>query len=120
MAIHNKFGADGEKAAVEFVMNKGYKVLAVNYKLHPYEVDIIAEDGPFIVFIEVKARQTDAFGHPIEFITWKKEKNLILVADYYLQYKTPGREGRFDVITILNTEGRFVLEHFANAFTAIG
>jgi putative endonuclease len=120
MALHNKFGSDGEKAAVEFVMNKGYKVLAVNYRLHPYEVDIIAEDGDFIVFIEVKSRQTDEYGHPVEFITGKKEKNLLHVADYYLQYKKPGREGRFDVITILNTNGAFILEHFINAFTAIG
>lgn len=120
MAIHNKFGKEGEKAAVEFVHQKGYKVLEVNYVLHPFEVDIIAEDGEFIVFIEVKSRQTDAYGHPIEFITGKKEKNLLHVADYYLQYKTPGKEGRFDVITILNTNGSLILEHFINAFTAIG
>ncbi len=120
MAIHNKFGKEGEKAAVEFIQRKGYKVLEINYRLHPYELDIIAEDGPFIVFIEVKSRQTDEYGHPIEFITGKKEKHMLLVADYYLEYKKPGKEGRFDVITILNNKGHFILEHFINAFTAIG
>lgn len=120
MALHIKFGKEGEKAALDFVIEKGYKVLDINYRLHPFEVDIIATDNGMIVFIEVKTRQTDEYGHPIEFITGKKEQNLIKVADYYLQYKRPGHEGRFDVITLYKKEGAFILEHFVNAFTAIG
>jgi len=120
MAIHNKFGKQGEKVAVEYVTALGYKVLEVNYRLHPLEADIIAMDGDMVVFIEVKARQTDEYGHPIEFITGKKEKNLIHIADYYLQYKLPGKDGRFDVITLLQKDGSFQLEHFKEAFSAIG
>ncbi len=120
MALHLKFGREGEKAALDFLIEKGYMVLEVNYRLHPYEVDIIAMDGDWVVFVEVKTRQTDEYGHPIEFITGKKEQNLLKVADYYLQYKMPGREGRFDVITLFKREETFILEHFANAFTAIG
>jgi putative endonuclease len=120
MALHNKFGQEGEKAAVNFVIEKGYRILEINYRLHPLEVDIIAMDGERVVFIEVKTRQTDEYGHPIEFITGKKEQNLIKVADYYLQYKTPGKEGRFDVITLFKQEGNFILEHFIDAFNAIG
>ncbi len=120
MALHIKFGREGEKAALDFLIEKGYKILEVNYKLHPLEVDIIAMDREFIVFVEVKTRQTDEYGHPVEFITGKKEQNLIRVADYYLQYKMPNREGRFDVITLYVKDGAFVLEHFVDAFTAIG
>lgn len=120
MAKHHKFGEEGEKAAQEFLVNKGYELIEINYILHPYEVDIIAIDNNTIVFIEVKTRQTDLYGHPIEFITGKKEQNLIRVADYYLQYKRPNTEGRFDVITLYKKEGVFILEHFVNAFTAIG
>lgn len=120
MAIHHKFGKEGEEFALEYIRQKGYKVLELNYRLHPYEVDIIALENELVVFIEVKTRQTDEYGHPIEFITGKKEQNLIKVADYYLQYKLPGREGRFDVITLLKGSNGFILEHFINAFTAIG
>lgn len=120
MAIHHKFGKEGEVFALDYVRQKGYKVLEVNFRLHPYEVDIIAMDQEVVVFIEVKTRQTDEYGHPLEFITGKKEQNLIRVADYYLQYHLPGKEGRFDVITLLKRGDAFVLEHFINAFTAIG
>ena len=120
MAIHLKFGKEGEKAALDFLIEKGYKIIEVNYRLHPYEVDVIAMDGEMIVFVEVKTRQTDQYGHPIEFITGKKEQNLLKVADYYLQYKMLNREGRFDVITLYKKQGDFILEHFINAFTAIG
>ena len=120
MAKHHKFGEEGEKAACDFLLEKNYMVLEKNYRLHPYEVDIIAMDDNKVVFIEVKTRQTDEYGHPVEFITGKKEQNLIKVADYYLQYKMPGIEGRFDVITLYKKNGVFVIEHFINAFTAIG
>src|SRR5688572_33259459 len=112
MALHNKFGKDGEEAAVEYVRSLGYTVLEINFHLHPLEADIIAMDGDRVVFIEVKTRQTDEYGHPIEFITGKKEKNLIHIADYYLQYKLPGKEGRFDVITLLKSNDSYILEHF--------
>lgn len=120
MALHIKFGQEGEKAAVEFVNKLGYKLMEINYRMHPLEVDIIALDGEMVVFIEVKTRQTDEYGHPIEFITGKKEQNIIKVADYYLQFKMPGKEGRFDVITLYKKNEVFILEHFVNAFTAIG
>ena len=120
MAIHLKFGKEGEKAALDLVTQKGYKVLEMNYRLHPYEVDLIAQDGDYIVFIEVKARQTDQYGHPIEFITGKKEQHLLKIADYFLQHRVPGKEGRFDVITLYKKDEAFILEHFINAFTAIG
>lgn len=120
MAIHHKFGKEGEKFALDFIQQKGYTVLEVNYRLHPYEVDIIAMDKEVVVFIEVKTRQTDEYGHPIEFITGKKEQNLIKVADYYLQYQVTGKEGRFDVITLLKQADTFIIEHFMNAFSAIG
>jgi putative endonuclease len=120
MAKHHEFGKEGELAALDFLREKGYIVVDTNYLHHPYEVDIIALDGEVLVFVEVKTRQTDAYGHPVEFITGKKEQHLIKVADYYLQYRMPGREGRFDVITLYKKEGVFILEHFINAFTAIG
>ena len=41
MALHIKFGEEGENAAVDFLFNKSYQILEVNYRLHPYEVDII-------------------------------------------------------------------------------
>lgn len=120
MAKHHKFGEEGEKAAQEYLQGKGYELIETNYQLHPYEVDIIALHEQTVVFIEVKTRQTDIYGHPIEFITGKKEQNLIKVADYYLQYIRPNMEGRFDVITLYKKDGEFILEHFVNAFTSIG
>jgi len=109
-----QLGAEYEKKAVALLLEKGYQILERNYRNRTGEIDIIAKDGEYICFVEVKFRTNSDFGSPLEAIDWKKQKQIRKVAMYYLMYHgyhtcTPCR---FDVIAY---EGEDVI-HLENAF----
>ena len=64
----NIYGKRSEIISTDYLKKKGYKILETNYKNNVGEIDIIAKDKDYIVFIEVKARMSQAFGHPFEAI----------------------------------------------------
>lgn len=74
MAQHNELGKLGEELAADFLVKKGYKIRAKNWRYLKAEVDIIAEKENTIVAVEVKTRTSDYFGDPQDFITKKKNK----------------------------------------------
>lgn len=117
MAEAHVLGKNAEKAAQEYLQNIGYQIVEINWRVFHLEVDIIARDGDFLVIVEVKARATEEYGHPSEFISKRKEVNLIEAADYYIEHKALSLEVRFDVITALPRGEGFLLEHFKDAFT---
>ena len=67
-------GRAGEKLAVDFLKKKGFKILKTNYKTVVGEIDIIAQDREYIVFIEVKTRSSDNYGLPREAVDRKKQE----------------------------------------------
>ena len=104
----------GEVAAKRFLEDKGYKILAENYSGKMGEIDLIARDGEVVVFVEVKARESLAFGEPIEAITPQKVRKIALTAQQYLVQKhLMGASVRFDVAEVLYGEVRYT----ENAFT---
>ncbi|HXC61421.1 MAG TPA: YraN family protein, partial [Nitrospiria bacterium] len=66
-----QFGIDGESLAAEFLRKKGYRILERNYRTQRGEMDIIAEEGGALVFVEVKARRGDQFGGPHSAVGWR-------------------------------------------------
>lgn len=112
------FGRKAETAAQDFVKSLGYRILETNWRIYHFEIDIIAMDGNELVIIEVKARKTAEYGHPSEFISRKKERNLIEATEHYILEKGLQNEVRFDVITLLPAENGFEIEHFRDAFNA--
>jgi putative endonuclease len=122
LSKHNKIlGNLGEDHASKFLRKKGYKILERNYKIKQGEIDIIAQNKEYIVFVEVKTRQTDNFGRPAEAIDWHKQQKIIAVATQYMQ-DYPNRNARFDVIEIVGERHNGVLlsceiEHIEGAFT---
>lgn len=101
MAGHNETGLKGEKLAVEWLTEHGYNVKQVNWRHRHLEVDIIAEKGDTLHFIEVKSRRSTQFGHPEESIDKQKMKNLKDAAEQY-QIQHPGYKWiQFDVLAIL-------------------
>lgn len=118
MATHHVLGRNAEKAAAAYLEKSGYRILETNWRHQHLEVDIIALDGPWLVIVEVKARTTEAYGHPSEFISRRKERNLIEAADYFVTTRGLQHEVRFDVITLLRREKDWELEHFPDAFNA--
>ena len=77
-------GNKGEDEAIKYLTKQGYQILERNYLIRGGEVDIIAIDGEFLVFIEVKARWTKEYGHPLEAITYFKIKALLKTAQFYV------------------------------------
>ena len=61
---NQRYGQKGETLAVRYLQKTGYRILEKNYRTNLGEIDIIAKDRDFIVFVEVKARQTESFGNP--------------------------------------------------------
>lgn len=76
-------GIIGEKLAAEFLSKRGYMITETNYRCKEGEVDIIARDGEFLVFIEVRTKNSRLFGAPEESITARKKEHLRSVAGYY-------------------------------------
>ena len=106
-------GRAGEVKAAEFLKKKGFKILEKNYKTPLGEIDLIAKDGEYTVFIEVKTRSSDEYGAPSEAVDLKKQEKYFKVATYYLQ-RTQKIDSpcRFDVVEIENGE----INHIFNAF----
>ncbi len=78
-------GNKGEDLACHYLQKQGYKILERNYRIRGGEVDIIALDGQYMVFVEVKTRWSHDYGLPIEAMTPWKVKYLLKTAKFYLQ-----------------------------------
>lgn len=112
----NTFGKRSEIIATDYLKEKGYKILETNYKNKIGEIDIIAQDKDYIVFVEVKARMSQAFGHPFEAIDERKQYKIHQVASLYLvQKRKYGKPCRFDAISILGLENPEIC-HIIDAF----
>ena len=110
-------GAKGEDIAVDFLMKKGYRVLTRNFRFQHGEIDIIAEDGQVLVFVEVKTRRSLEYGTPEESISKRKRKLLRRTADGYMYTKKiEDRECRCDVIAIEYQNNIPEIRHLVDAF----
>lgn len=77
-------GNKGEDIACKYLNRHGYKIIERNYRIRGGEIDIVAKDGGYLVFVEVKTRYSHDFGLPIESITPWKIKFLLKTASFYL------------------------------------
>lgn len=107
-------GSQYEELAAEFLRNKGYEILEMNYRVRSGEIDMIARDGRYLVFLEVKYRANDRRGSAVEAVDHRKQQVIWRTARYYLhQHKYPAEQPcRFDVIGITGTQ----IQHIENAF----
>ncbi len=96
-----RLGASGERLAARLLEERGYRVVARNWRCPYGELDVIAEDGPELVFVEVKTRRGGVMGSPEEAITPAKRRHLIAAAQTYLaEQGDEQRPYRFDVVAI--------------------
>ena len=115
-------GAIGEVLAARFLREKGYTIIASNYRCRQGEIDIIAADGRYIAFVEVKTRRTDALFSPREAVTVAKQRRLLHTAAIYLAHNAVNKQPRFDVVEVLtdpNDPMRVVeINHIMGAYEA--
>lgn len=116
MAEHNKLGEKGEDAAAKFIADKGYKIKARNWRFGKLEIDIIAEHNAMIIFIEVKSRSGTYFEQPFQAVTKKKQKFIIKAANEYIEKYKINLEARFDIISIVEQNSKFEIDHIEDAF----
>ena len=115
--VRKVLGADGEKAAEEFLRRQRYRIVERNYRCPVGEVDLIALDGTTVVFIEVKTRKGAGFGSPLEAVHPRKQVQVSRAAQFYLvAHRLHDRAARFDVVGVWWENGRPSCELVRNAF----
>ncbi len=115
MGNNKELGQEGEQIAADYLAGKGYQILRKNYRYKRAEVDIIAQLGNMLTFVEVKYRRSNAFGFPEEFVNEKKQELLQSAAENYVEEQRWTGHIRFDIIAITR-QGRLDVEHFEDAF----
>lgn len=108
-------GTACEQAAGSFLKKKGYRILEYNYRSRIGEIDIIAMDGAYLVFCEVKYRASQRAGSPLEAVDRKKQRTLARCAlQYMTRHHMTEHPARFDVIGMSREE----IVHIQDAFQA--
>lgn len=110
-------GRTGEEYTAQWLREQGFSIIAQNYHSRYGEIDIIAEDGEYIVFTEVKVRRRGSMVSPLEAVTAQKQKKILLTAQAYLVKSQYALQPRFDVAAItLLPDGQLELQYYPNAF----
>jgi len=105
-------GHVGEEAAVALLLERGYHIVGRNVRMPGGEIDVVAKDGEIVVFVEVKARESNRFGSAVSAVDARKRRTLRRLAGEWLQLFAPAARARFDVVA--SDGGR--LAHYKDAF----
>lgn len=109
-AVGSKF----EEIAAEYLTEKGLTVIEKNYHGRHGEIDLIARDEGYLVFVEVKYRKNDSMGDPAEAVGYYKQQHIRATARYYLHQNRYGEDTpcRFDIVAILGDNIRWMKNAF--------
>jgi putative endonuclease len=116
MSNHLILGKNGEEAATKFLKEKGYEIRAVNWRFRHYELDIVAQFRNMLIIAEVKSRSGTYFQQPFQAVNHKKQKFIIDAANAYIEKFEIDLETRFDILSIVEKNGHFDIEHIEDAF----
>ncbi|MBS1645730.1 MAG: YraN family protein [Bacteroidetes bacterium] len=116
MAKTTEIGKQGEDMAASFLREKGYRIIAQNWRSRHLEIDLIAQKNQLLLIIEVKTRKNTLFGSPQHFVSKSKQQKLLKAAHEYLLKHPEETEIRFDIIAIVTDTQN--IEHIEDAFYA--
>ncbi|MDR1668400.1 MAG: YraN family protein [Oscillospiraceae bacterium] len=115
-----KEGSRGEQIALQYLINKGYKLLTSNFTAPGGEIDLIVYDDRFVVFVEVRMRSKPDYGHPLETVMPGKQRKIRRTAELWMaDNPRTTLQPRIDVVAIIAPGGGFEsvsIEHIENAF----
>ncbi len=113
-------GKWGERTVAEDLRRRGWNVLAANYRCRMGELDLVAEDRDFVVFVEVKLRKNASFSSAGSAVTGEKQRKLRAAAELYLQEHPTKLQPRFDVAEVYAPQGMCTahpdIHYIENAF----
>lgn len=116
MSDRHSLGPQGEELAAGYLIRQGYRILHRNWRSGRTEIDIVAENNLFIVFVEVKCRSSDYAVHPAEAVNVPKQRTIINAASNYIDTYAVSKEARFDIITVIISGDRHEIDHIENAY----
>lgn len=116
MAKHNILGLNGESLVASYLQEKGYTILDRNWRSGHKELDLVARKDSTLVVVEVKTRSSDNFGSPQDAVDERKIRRLVMAADAYVRLNALDLEVRFDIVTVIDDDGRVRMEHIEDAF----
>ena len=121
LSPRQRSGRDAERLAAAYLRREGYLIEATNVRFPVGELDLIAQDGKTLCFVEVRSRASTEFGSASESLTRAKRRHFVKTVQWYLQRRRPRWEGpiRFDVVAIQHPPGaQPSLELIRGAFDA--
>jgi putative endonuclease len=118
--MRKRTGKKGEDLAADHLLEAGFRIVERNYRCAFGEIDIVADEGETLVFIEVKSRRSETYGAPQLAVGREKQKTISRIAMYYLQEKRLShRLARFDVVAVKMLPSGCEIELIRNAFEMI-
>jgi Predicted endonuclease distantly related to archaeal Holliday junction resolvase len=111
-------GKLGERIAERWLVERGWRVLAKRYRSGHRDLDLVVERAGAVAFVEVKARRGRDFGHPVEAVNWRKQRELARSAKVWVsRFGRAGQTYRFDVVGVLIEGDHAHIRHVENAFS---
>ena len=115
MASHIELGKWGEELAADLLERKGMRILERDWRSGHRDIDIVALTADELVFVEVKTRESNAFGEPWKSVDWRKRKNILASIYQYIRSRRIDMPFRFDIVSvILSNPEQPQIEHIEN------
>jgi len=112
-------GLMGEDLACGELRRRGYEIVERRYRTRFGEIDIVAREAGYTVFVEVKTREGNDFGDGAEAVTeWKQRRVAQMAIDYIARHDLYDTACRFDVVVVTMANGESTMEVYAHAFDA--
>ena len=116
-AATQELGETGERVAERWLVQHGWRILNRRFRSGHRDIDLVATRNELVAFVEVKARNSNEFGDPVEAVTWRKQRELGRSARVWIdRHGRSGEDYRFDVIGVLLEGNRVRIRHIENAF----
>lgn len=109
-------GLDGEELAAAYLSERGYMIMHMRWKSGKNEIDIIAQKEKHLVFVEVKTRYSSAYAEPWEAVNSVKRRKICTGANTFIKSSGTELEPRFDIISIIKSNGKCSILHIEDAF----
>lgn len=120
-AASQVLGEAGERIAEAWLAERGWRILDRRFRSGHRDLDLVAERSGVVAFVEVKTRRGKDFGHPVEAVNWRKQRELARSASVWIARFGAGEHlFRFDVVGVLMGEGGARVRHVENAFSVRG
>lgn len=117
MAAHNELGKWGEDTAARYLSDKGYVIIARDWRIGHRDIDIIAMHQGWLVVIEVKTRANGNIVTPEEAVDYRKIQSVCLAANAYVKANRIDAPIRFDIIAVTGNCYNYEINHIEDAFT---